>query len=197
MKRFTTFLILTVFGATSLMAQKSSWNLDKAHSGVGFSVRHLVISEVTGNFKDYDISLKSTKDDYSDAVVEATIKVASINTDNEKRDAHLRTDDFFNAEKYPEIKFKSTLFEKVGDNKYKITGDLTIRDVTKKVTFDATYNGSINAPWGAMVTSWKATLSLNRFDYNLKWNKTIEAGGLIAGDTINITLNLELNKPSV
>jgi polyisoprenoid-binding protein YceI len=178
------------------MAQKSGWNLDKAHSSVGFSVRHLVISEVTGNFKDYDISLKSTKDDYSDAVVEATIKVASINTDNEKRDAHLRTDDFFNAEKYPEIKFKSTSFEKIGDNKYKITGDLTIRDVTKKVTFDVTYNGSIKAPWGATVTSWKATLSLNRFDYNLKWNKTIEAGGLIAGDTINITLNLELNKPS-
>lgn len=196
MKRFSAFFILAVLGAASLMAQKSGWNLDKAHSSVGFSVRHLVISEVTGNFKDYDISLKSTKDDYSDAVVEATIKVASINTDNEKRDAHLRTDDFFNAEKYPEIKFKSTSFEKIGDNKYKITGDLTIRDVTKKVTFDATYNGSIKAPWGATVASWKATLSLNRFDYNLKWNKTIEAGGLIAGDTINITLNLELNKPS-
>lgn len=196
MKRFTVFLSLTIFSALSLMAQKSGCTLDKAHSSVGFSVRHLVISEVTGNFKDYDISLKSTKDDFSDAVVEATIKVASINTENDKRDNHLKSDDFFNAEKFPEIIFKSTSFEKVGENKYKITGDLTIRDVTKKVTFDAVYNGSIKAPWGSTVTSWKATMSLNRFDYNLKWNKAIEAGGLIAGDIINITLNLELNKPS-
>lgn len=196
MKRFMLFFVLTIFGVTSLMAQNSVWKLDKAHSSISFSVRHMVISEVIGNFKDYDIAFTSNKDDYSDASVVATIKVAGINTDNERRDGHLKTDDFFNAEKFPEIKFKSTAFEKVGENKYKITGDLTIRDVTKKVTFDATYNGAIKAPWGAIVTSWKATTSVNRFDYGLKWNKTIEAGGLIAGDIVTITLNLELNKPS-
>jgi len=196
MKRFMFFLTLIVLGAGSLIAQKSGWRLDKAHSSIGFSVRHMVISEVTGNFKDFDINFTSTKDDYSDAVVDASIKVASISTDNDRRDEHLKTDDFFNAEKFPLIKFKSTLFEKVGDNKYKITGDLTIRDVTKTVTFDAVYNGTINAPWGATVSSWKATLAVNRFDYGLKWNKTIDTGGLIAGDTVNITMNLELNKPS-
>jgi polyisoprenoid-binding protein YceI len=196
MKRFIFFFGLIVLGAGALMAQKPGWRLDKAHSSIGFSVRHMVISEVTGNFKDFDINFTSTKDDYSDAVVDASIKVASISTDNDRRDEHLKTDDFFNAEKFPLIKFKSTLFEKVGDNKYKITGDLTIRDVTKTVTFDAVYNGTINAPWGATVSSWKATLAVNRFDYGLKWNKTIDTGGLIAGDTVNITMNLELNKPS-
>ncbi|MDP2886010.1 MAG: YceI family protein [Ignavibacteria bacterium] len=196
MKRVTKLLLLTALAVASVMAQKSGWTLDKAHSGVGFSVRHMVISEVTGNFRDFDISLQSSKDDFSDAVVEATIKTTSINTDNERRDGHLKSDDFFNAEKFPEIKFKSTAFEKVGDNKYKVTGDLTIRDVTKKVTFDATYNGSIKSPRGGLVISWKATVAVNRFDYGLKWNRTLEAGGLIVGETVNIVLNLEITKPS-
>ena len=177
MKRFILLFAVTILGAGSLMAQKSGWTLDRAHSSIGFSVRHMVISEVTGNFKDFDITFSSSKGDYSDATVIASIKVASINTDNERRDGHLKTDDFFNAEKFPLITFKSTSFEKVGDNKYKITGDLTIRDVTKKVTFDAVYNGSIKAPWGAIVSSWKATLAVNRFDYGLKWNKAIDTGG--------------------
>ncbi|MGA3246015.1 MAG: YceI family protein [Bacteroidota bacterium] len=196
MNRFKALLFITALAVSSVFAQKPGWNLDKAHSSIGFSIKHMVISEVTGNFKDFDISFKSTKSDFTDASVDATIKVASINTDNEKRDGHLKTDDFFNVEKFPLITFKSTSFEKVGENKYKITGDLTIRDVTKKVTFDATYNGSIKAPWGAEIYSWKATVSVNRFDYGLKWNKAIEAGGLIAGDTVNITLNLELDKPA-
>jgi polyisoprenoid-binding protein YceI len=196
MNRFKVLFFLSVLAVSSVLAQKTGWTLDKAHSSVGFSIKHMVISEVSGNFKDYDISFSSAKSDFTDASVAATIKVASINTDNEKRDGHLKTDDFFNAEKYPTITFKSTSFEKVGENKYKINGDLTIRDVTKKVSFDAVYNGSIKSPWGALIYSWKASLSINRFDFGLKWNKAIEAGGLIAGDTVNITLNLELNKPS-
>ncbi len=196
MNRIKSLLFITVLVVSSLFAQGTGWNLDKAHSSIGFSIKHMVISEVSGNFKDYDVTFKSTKSDFTDATVVASIKVASINTDNEKRDGHLRTDDFFNAEKFPLITFKSTSFEKTGENKYKITGDLTIRDVTKKVTFDAVYNGSIKAPWGAQIYSWKATLIINRFDYNLKWNKAIEAGGLIVGDSVNITLNLELNKPA-
>ncbi|MCX6133118.1 MAG: YceI family protein [Ignavibacteriales bacterium] len=196
MKRFKSLFFITLFGISSLFAQKAGWTLDKSHSSVGFSVKHMVISDVSGNFKDFDISFKSNKSDFTDASVDATIKVASINTDNEKRDGHLKTDDFFNAEKFPAITFKSTSFEKVGENKYKIAGDLTIRDVTKKVTFDATYNGSIKSPWGAEIYAWKATLPVNRFDFGLKWNKAIEAGGLIVGETVNITLNLELTKPA-
>lgn len=196
MKHFKPLIFITLFGISSLFAQKPGWIVDKSHSSVGFSVKHMVISEVSGNFKDFDINFKSTKSDFTDASVDATIKVASINTDNEKRDGHLKTEDFFNAEKFPAITFKSTSFEKVGENKYKIAGDLTIRDVTKKVTFDATYNGSIKSPWGAEIYAWKATLPVNRFEFGLKWNKAIEAGGLIVGETVNITLNLELTKPA-
>jgi polyisoprenoid-binding protein YceI len=196
MKQIIFFFTLTILSVVSLFAQKAGWALDKAHSSIGFSVSHMVISEVTGNFKDFDISFTSSKEDFSDATVDATIKVASVNTGNERRDGHMKTDDFFNSEKFPLITFKSTSFEKVGENKYNITGNLTIRDVTKKVTFDAVYNGSVKAPWGVTVSSWKATLSVNRFEYGLKWNKAIDTGGLIAGETVKITLNIEVDRPS-
>jgi polyisoprenoid-binding protein YceI len=195
MKRLAVILVLTIFSAFAASAQNSGWKVDKAHTSVGFAVRHMVISEVIGNFKDFDITVNASKDDFSDAVIDATIKVASINTDNERRDNHLKSDDFFNAEKFPEIKFKSTSFEKVGENKYTITGDLTIRDIMKKVTFDATLNGMLKTTRGVLA-AWKATISVNRFDFGLKWNRTIEAGGLIAGETVNITLVLELQKPN-
>jgi polyisoprenoid-binding protein YceI len=184
------FTALAVFGIASA---QSEWRLDKAHSSITFTVQHMVISSVTGSFKDFAITLKSAKNDFSDATVQSTIKVASLSTDNDRRDNHLRSDDFFNAEKYPEINFKSTSFEKLSDTKYKITGDLTIRDVTKNVTFDAVLNGTLKTDRG-MLSAWKATTTINRFDYNLKWNKTIETGGLIVGQDVIITLNLELMK---
>lgn len=187
------FVFFILLAATTYMSAQSEWKLDKAHSSITFTVRHMVISDVTGSFKDYTVALKSEKDDFSDAEVQSTIKVGSISTDNAMRDNHLKSDDFFNAEKYPEINFKSTSFEKVGDNKYKINGDLTIRDVTKKVTFDAVLNGTLKTGRG-LLSAWKASTTINRFDYNLKWNKTIEAGGLIVGQDVTITLNLELNK---
>ena len=187
------FAILAVLAATAFVSAQSEWKLDKAHSSVTFTVRHMVISEVAGSFKDFTVALKSSKDDFSDADVQSTIKVGSISTDNANRDNHLKSDDFFNAEKFPEINFKSTSFEKLGDNKYKITGDLTMRDVTKNVTFDAVLNGTMKTQRG-MLAAWKAVTSINRFDYNLKWSKTLETGGLMVGQDVTITLNLELNK---
>jgi len=192
MKRITGTL-LVMFIATAFVSAQSNWKVDKVHSSVTFTVRHMVISDVTGSFKDFTVDLKSEKDDFSDAEVQSTIKVGSISTDNTMRDNHLKSDDFFNAEKFPEIQFKSTSFEKISDTKYKITGDLTIRDVTKTVTFDATLNGTLKTNRG-LLSAWKATTTINRFEYNLKWNKTIETGGLIVGQDVLITLNLELNK---
>ena len=189
----TTIILLTIFIATAFAPAQSVWKLDKVHSSITFTVKHMVISEVTGSFKDFTIALKSEKDDFSNAEVQSTIKVGSLSTDNTMRDNHLKSDDFFNAEKFPEINFKSTSFEKLGDNKYKITGDLTIRDVTKNVTFDATLNGTLKTDRG-MLSAWKATTTINRFDYNLKWSKTLETGGLMVGQDVIITLNLELNK---
>jgi polyisoprenoid-binding protein YceI len=192
MKRLAVVLFAVFVAALSAPAQ-SDWKLDKVHSSITFTVSHMVISEVTGSFKDFTISLKSAKDDFSDAQVQSTIKVGSLSTDNTMRDGHLKSDDFFNAEKYPEINFKSTSFENLGDKKYKITGDLTIRDVTKNVTFDAVLKGSMKTERG-MLSAWKATTTINRFDYNLKWSKTLETGGLIVGQDVTIALNLELNK---
>ncbi len=193
MRRIKLLVLLLSTALTTVHAQPAAWRLDKAHSSVTFTVKHMVISEVTGKFRDFDISVTSSKDDFTDAVVEATIKVASITTDNDRRDNHLRSDDFFNAEKFPEIKFKSHSVEELGKNVYKIHGDLTIRDTTKKVTLGAVHNGTISTAQGTRA-GWKAMLSVNRFDYGLKWNRTIETGGLIAGDTVNIILNFELLK---
>ena len=186
-------LLLAAFAAIGFASAQTDWKLDKVHSSITFTVKHMVISNVTGSFKDFAITMKSAKDDFSDATVQSIIKVGSLSTDNGMRDNHLKSDDFFNAEKYPEINFKSTSFEKLSDTKYKITGDLTIRDVTKNVTFDAVFNGTLKTNRGVL-SAWKATTTINRFDYNLKWNKTIESGGLIVGQDVTITLNLELNK---
>jgi polyisoprenoid-binding protein YceI len=186
-------VFFAIFVVNALVIAQSEWKLDKVHSSATFSVKHMVISNVSGNFKDFSIVLKSEKEDFSDATVASTVQVASISTDNDYRDKHLKSDDFFNAEKFPEIKFKSTKFEKLDDNKYKITGDFTMRDVTKKVIFDAVLNGTLKTDKG-LLSAWKATTTINRFDYNLKWNKTIETGGLMVGQDVTITLNLELNK---
>jgi polyisoprenoid-binding protein YceI len=189
-------IIITIFAlfiATTLSSAQSGWKLDKVHSSITFTVRHMVISDVVGSFKDFTVALKSEKNDFSDAEVQSTITVASISTDNAMRDNHLKSDDFFHAEKFPEITFKSTSFEKLGDTKYKITGELTIRDVTKVVTFDAVLNGTLKTDRG-MLSAWKATTTINRFDYNLKWSKTLETGGLIVGQDVLITMNLEFNK---
>lgn len=187
------FFVFTFAGAA--FSQSGQWQLDKAHSSVSFTVSHMVISEVTGTFRDFDITLMSSKDDFTDASIEATINVASISTNNERRDGHLKTDDFFNAEKYPQIKFTSMSMEKVGEKDYRIHGKLTIRDITKVVTFDALYEGSLQTAHGSLA-AWKATTSINRFDYGLKWNRTIETGGLVAGETVTITLALEFNRQS-
>ena len=192
MKRLTVVLF-AIFVVTALVTAQSEWKYDKVHSSVTFSVKHMVISNVSGSFKDFSVVLKSGKEDFSDATVEGIIQVASISTDNDTRDKHLKSDDFFNVEKFPEIKFKSAKFEKLGDNKYKITGNLTMRDVTKEVTFDAVLNGTLKTGKG-WLSAWKATTTINRFDYNLKWSKTVETGGLIVGQDVTITLNLELNK---
>ena len=185
---------LLVATASSSNVMAGSWKLDKGHSQVNFSVSHLVISEVTGGFKDFDVSMKANADDFSDVVIETAIKTASINTNNEKRDAHLKSDDFLNAEKFPEIRFKSASVEKTGTDTYKITGSLTIRDVTKTVVLDTRYKGSIKDPWGNTKAAFKATTTVNRFDYGVKWNATVEPRGFVAGEDVEITLLMEFMK---
>jgi len=140
----------------------TKWTIDKVHSNVKFTVTHLVISEVEGYFKIFDGTVEHSKPDFSDAKINFTVDVNSINTDNENRDKHLKSDDFFNAEKFPQMKFESTSFTPLGNNKYKLAGNLTIRDVTKPVTFDVTYGGTANMG-NTVKSGFKAKTTINRF----------------------------------
>jgi polyisoprenoid-binding protein YceI len=169
------------------------WTLDKVHSGVLFSVAHLVVSDVEGSFKSFDGSMENTKPDFSDATISFVIDVNSVSTDNENRDKHLKSNDFFNVDSFPQMKFISTSFKPVGDNKYKLMGYLTIRNVTKPVIFDVNYGGQVNA-MGGTHAGFKAKTTINRFDYNLKWDRATEAGGLVVGKDVDITINIDMKK---
>jgi polyisoprenoid-binding protein YceI len=189
----TMIAILTV-AAPGLTVAQTKWDIDNAHSQVMFNVSHLVISEVTGQFKTFSGNITTSNPDFTDAVIDFQIDVASINTDNQMRDDHLKGDDFFNAGKYPQMVFKGQELKKVSGNKYKLTGDLTIRDVTKTVTLDVTYSGTVKDPWGNTKAGFKIKGSVNRFDYNLKWNTITEAGGAVVGPEVEIICNLQLSQ---
>ncbi len=174
-------------------AVAAKWTIDKAHSGVKFTVTHLVVSEVEGSFKLFDGSMETSKPDFSDAKINFTVDINSINTDNDMRDKHLKSEEFFAAEKYPQMKFVSSSFTTAGGNKYKLAGNLTIKDVTKPVVFDVTYGGTANA-MGKTKSGFKAKTTINRFDYNLKWDKATETGGLVVSKDVDLVVNVEMNK---
>jgi polyisoprenoid-binding protein YceI len=192
MKKWSLLLLgALVLGLTA--SAQTKWKLDKSHSSVRFSVSHMVVSEAEGTFKTWDGTVEHTKPDFSDAKISFTIDVASINTDNERRDNHLKSDDFFNAEKYPTIKFEGTSMKPLGNNKYELTGNLTIRDVTKQVTWNVTHGGILAGSRGKKA-GFKATTTINRFDYGLKWDRATETGGLVVGKEVEITVKLELDE---
>lgn len=190
MKRTLATIALVLTLAVSAFAQ-TTWTVDNVHSNVKFSVAHLVISEVEGSFKVYSGALQSPTSDFTKVAVDFSVDVNSINTDNEMRDKHLKADDFFNAEKFPAMKFKSVSWKKVDDKNYVLEGDLTIRDVTKRVTFAVTHGGTIKDPWGNIKAGFRGAAVINRFDFGLKWNALTEAGGATVGKEVAITLNLE------
>ncbi len=190
---FTAAPKTTTGAGTKTVDAPSKWALDKSHSNVKFSVTHMVVSDLDGNFKLFDGTMEHTKADFSDAKINFTVDVNSINTDNDSRDGHLKGDDFFNAAKYPTIAFAGTSFTPVGGNKYRLAGNLTIRDVTRPVVFETTYGGSITNG-GKTKSGFKARTTINRFDYNLKWDKVTEAGGLVVGKDVELVVNVELNK---
>ena len=172
----------------------TTWSVDNSHSNVKFSVTHLVVSEVEGNFKTYGGKVVANSDDFQNADIQFSVDVASINTDDVNRDGHLKGDDFFNAEKFPKMTFKSTSFKKVNGKNYVLEGDLTIRDVTKKVKFDVVYSGVMKDPYGNTKAGFKAKTQIKRFDYGLKWTAAVETGGLVVSNEVDITLNIELKK---
>lgn len=191
-KLFSLLLVSIAFIGGSIAQTAKTWNVDKMHSAVKFSVSHLVISEVDGSFKIFDGSIVSTKDDFTDAKVNFSVDVNSINTDNSSRDGHLKGDDFFNAEKFPKMTFVSTSFTKKSGSTYELAGNLTARDVTKKVIFSVKYGGTTKDPYGNTKAGFKATGTINRLEYGLKWNTLTEAGGAVVGSNIDLTINLEM-----
>lgn len=180
--------------AEELVKTDATWALDRSHSNISFSVEHMMVSEVEGKFRKFDGTLTADKEDFTDAQTEFTVDVASIDTDDEKRDGHLKSDDFFNAEQFPQIKFKSTGFKKISGNKYALTGNLTIRDITKPVTWAVIGSPTQKDPWGNIKAGFKASVTVNRFDYNLKWNTLTEAGGAVVGKDVTIKVNVEFAK---
>ncbi len=190
MKKLSSILVL--LASATLSYGQTNWAIDKAHSQIGFSVSHLVISEVNGKFDEFDAKVTSKSEDFVGANVEFTAKVSTINTDNEQRDTHLKSEDFFNVEKFPEVKFKGTVQKNAG--KYELVGKFTMKDVTKDVRFAVKYNGTIKDPWGNIKSGFKVTGTVNRKEYGLKWGTMTEAGGAVVGDEVEITCNIELQK---
>lgn len=180
--------------AATAAATPVKWGTDATHSAVKFSVTHLTVSTVEGNFKKFEGTVVSSGNDFNNAQVNFTVDVNSINTDNDTRDKHLKSDDFFNAEKYPNMTFTSTSFKKLKGNMYVLEGNLTIRDVTKKVKFGVLYGGTVKDPWGNTKAGFRATSSISRKAYNLKWNALTEAGGAVVGDEVTINLNMEFTQ---
>lgn len=172
-----------------------AWVIDPAHSQATFSVRHLMITTVKGQFKIISGQLHIDEQNPANSWVEAEADVASIDTRDAKRDAHLRSPDFFEAEKYPKIIFKSTKVERVSGEEFKVTGDLTMHGVTKQVTFDGEYTGQIKDTWGNLRAGLNAKTTINRKEFGLNWNVTLESGGVMVSDNVKIEIDLStINK---
>lgn len=173
---------------------KSKWMLDPAHSSVDFSVKHMMIANVKGTFNQFDATIEADPDDLTSASIELNIDLASVDTRNEDRDNHLRSADFFNVQKNPKMTFTTTNIERKGKGEYNVTGNLTIAGVTKSETISVTYEGSGVDPWGNVKAGFTADGSLNRSDYGLTWNSALETGGVLVGDKIKISLDLQASK---
>lgn len=168
------------------------WTVDTAHSEVGFSVKHMMISKVKGAFTSYEATVEANEEDLQGALIDFKIDVASIDTSNIDRDNHLRSADFFDVEQFPYITFKANDIIKKGDE-YELTGDLTMKDVTRPVTFEVEYGGKATNPWGVEVVAFNVEGKVNRRDFGLTWNQALETGGVLVGEDIKITLELEGN----
>lgn len=168
-----------------------TWNIDPVHSEIHFRARHMVVSTVTGQFDRFDATAETEGDTPENAKVTFTAETASVNTGTEQRDNHLRSDDFFNAEKFPTLTFKSSSFKNVKEDIYQLKGDLTIRDVTKPIELDVEYGGMITDPYGNQRSGFTVTGKVSRKDFGLRYNALLESGGAVVSDEIKINCHVE------
>ncbi|RYG51033.1 MAG: polyisoprenoid-binding protein [Chitinophagaceae bacterium] len=170
------------------------WTIDKAHSSVGFKVKHLVISTVSGKFDSFEGKLEGDPQDLVNAKISFTADIDSISTGNEQRDGHLKSADFFDAGNHPKLTFTSTGIEQAGDNEYKVKGDLSIRGTVKPITLNVEFGGIHNDLYGQTVAGFEITGKIKRLDYGLTWNAVTEAGGVVVGDEVRLIIDAELVK---
>jgi polyisoprenoid-binding protein YceI len=192
MKILKLFLILALTGF--MATAQNTWQIDKTHSKVRFTIAHMVISEVEGDFTKFSGTISNTKDDFSDAKFSFTIDVSSVDTDNAKRDGHLKSADFFDVTKYPTITFKSTSITKKEASHFKLSGILTMHGVSKVVNLDLQFRGTIKDPWGGTRAAFKIEGSLKRSEFGLKYNSVMDNGGVVIGDAVHLSVKLETVK---
>jgi polyisoprenoid-binding protein YceI len=172
----------------------STWKIDPSHSAIAFSVRHMVVSKTRGRFTRWNGELQFDPANPAASSVAVNIEPASLDTADADRDAHLRSPDFFDVEKFPTASFRSTKVEDQGGDRYRITGDLTLRGVTRPVVLEVTYEGSGKDPWGGERAGFNATTTIDRRHFGLEWNKALETGGLLVGEKVDLTLEIEALK---
>lgn len=174
---------------------KAKWNVDTVHSTIGFSVRHMMISNVKGTFNEFDGNIELDPTDLTDASIEFTIDASSVDTRMPDRDDHLRSADFFDVENHPNLTFKATEIKKTSEDNYDMTGDFTIRGTTKPVTFDITFEGMAKDPMsGDEVAGFTGSTKINRKDFGLTWNTALETGGFVVSDEVKINIEIQLRK---
>jgi len=172
----------------------TTWKIDPAHSEINFKVKHLVVSTVRGNFDNFDATIETNKEDFSDAIIRFEADVNSINTNNDQRDTHLKSADFFDAENHPKMTFESNSVKVVSDHEMQVKGKLTLRGVTKEITLNIIYNGIVSGFGGVKVAGFEVSAKLNRFDFGLQWNALTEAGGVVVSNEVKIEIQAEFNK---
>jgi polyisoprenoid-binding protein YceI len=176
---------------------KETWVLDPTHSELQFKIKHLMISTVSGQFNEFTATVETEGDDFTTAKVHFEAAVSSISTNNEQRDAHLKNGDFFDAEKYPALRFEGERMEKTNEDEYKLHGTMTIRGVSKKLVLAVEFGGITKDPWGNIRTGFSVTGKINRQDYGISFGSVSEGGGLLLGDEVKINANVQFVKQAV
>lgn len=173
---------------------QTTWAIDTAHSEIHFKVKHMMVSTVTGAFNEFEGTLNTENEGFDGAEISFSANIDSIHTNNAQRDAHLKSDDFFNAEQFPKLMFQSTAFTKKSDDKYELVGDLTIRDTTRSVTLDVEYNGTAVDPYQQTKAGFELSGKISRKDFGLTWNAVTEAGSVVVSNDIRLLMNIQLVK---
>lgn len=172
---------------------KEKWVIDPIHSEISFKIRHLMITNVKGSFKEFDATIYSTGDDFTTAEIDCWINVASVDTGSEERDGHIKGEEFFDAANFPQILFEATSYENVdNDGSYELYGDLTIKGISKQVKLDVEFGGIVRDPWGNEKAGFTINGKVNRKDWGLNWNATLETGGVLISDEVKISCEIQL-----